>query len=207
LFQILLVTFLTTISSSALAIDLEDAVSSIEAKYKDVRAMRAQFVQVVTSDFTDTEKTKGEVMFSRPSKMRWDFHGEDAKQYITDGRTLWLYSPAEKTVYKYDDVSAVAGGAGGIFDSLGNLDENYTVSMAPGAALGVNLTPRTEQTMKSLYLGFDEGYVLQIVRFEDAFGRTTELKLLGLELNPKTDDSRFSFTAPAGVEVISVGGF
>ena len=197
---------LCTLSRSAFAIEVEDVVSTIEAKYKDVGAMRGQFVQVVKSDFTGTEVTKGQVTFSRPSKMRWEFHGEDAKQFITDGKMLWLYSPAEKTVYKYDDVSAVAGDAGSVFSSLGNLNENYTVSLVPGDVLGVSLLPRKEQTMKSLYLSFDEGYTLQTVRFEDAFGSTTELNLSGLVLNPKIDAGYFSFVPPAGVEVISVGG-
>ena len=206
MFQFLFIVVLSLIPFRASAIEVGEVVSAIEAKYSDVHGMQGQFVQVVKSDFTGTEKTTGKVTFSRPTKMRWEFHGESAKQYITDGRVLWLYSPEEKTVYQYEDVSAAVGGAGNILSSLGNLDEDYLVSLVPGDLIGVRLTPRKEQRMKSLYLGFDKAYLLKVVRFDDALGSTTELKLSDLVLNPKTGADYFTFTPPDGVEVISVGG-
>lgn len=194
------------LSLNAWAVSVETVVGAVEAKYKTVKTIKASFTQVVTSEIFGEEKTHGDLVISRPSKMRWQFKGDSPKDFITDGQTLWLFSPSDNTVYKYDDVSAAAGEASFIFDSLGSLDEKYVVSVIEGPQVMVSLVPKADKKMKSFVLGFDENYGLTLVKFEDNYGTTTEISLTNLVLDAPVAKELFEFTPPAGVDVISAGG-
>jgi outer membrane lipoprotein-sorting protein len=51
-------------------------------------------------------------------------------------------------------------------------------------------------------MGFSQNNLVEM-RIRDNFGLTTQLKLSQLVRNPKLPTSTFSFTPPAGVDVIS----
>jgi outer membrane lipoprotein carrier protein len=74
---------------------LEDFVRQFESSYHAVRTIRANFTQTYVSGGR-TRLESGVVYFARGGLMRWDYQRPQPKLFLSDGKTLLLYIPAEK---------------------------------------------------------------------------------------------------------------
>ena len=74
---------------------LEEYVRQFESSYHTVRTIRADFTQTYVSGGR-TRIESGVVYFARGGLMRWDYQQPQPKLFLSDGKTLLLYIPAEK---------------------------------------------------------------------------------------------------------------
>lgn len=74
---------------------VEEYVNRLQASYHDVKTLRAQFVQTFISGGR-TRVESGTVYFARGGRMRWDYREPEEKLFLSDGKKLMLYVPAEK---------------------------------------------------------------------------------------------------------------
>jgi outer membrane lipoprotein carrier protein len=74
---------------------LEEYVRQFEWSYHAVRTIRADFTQTYVSG-ARTRIESGVVYFARGGLMRWDYQRPQAKLFLSDGKALMLYIPAEK---------------------------------------------------------------------------------------------------------------
>lgn len=184
-----------------------EVIKAVEAKYADVSAMQASFVQTTKSDLYGAEELHGELTVKRPKMMRWQFKA-DGKQFLTDGSTMWVYTPADKQVIRYEDVSSSSSGADALLQSLDKLSELFDVKLVSEDATAkvLMLGPKGEnQPFKSIQLTLDGDLVVKKVVITDSFDSVTELAFQAVKLNAIVDDAVFRFTVPDGVEVISAG--
>jgi outer membrane lipoprotein carrier protein len=70
-------------------------VHQFESSYHAVRTIRANFTQTYISGGR-TRIESGIVYFARGGLMRWDYERPQPKLFLSDGKTLLLYIPAEK---------------------------------------------------------------------------------------------------------------
>lgn len=178
-------------------------VERVEAKYADVTTLKADFVQTNTSELFGEEVQKGELLLKRPAMMRWAFG--DEKQFVTDGKSMWIYTAADKQVIEYADISGNRTAADSLLQSLDKLDEFFTVKiLASDDAKGhsLQLTPKEEGQFKNLKLSLDAELTVSGVVMTDAFDNVTDIAFSKVELNAPAEDSAFQFKAPEGVEVI-----
>jgi outer membrane lipoprotein carrier protein len=74
---------------------VETYVEQFESSYREVRSLRADFTQTyVLGDRTRIES--GVACFARGGLMRWDYKRPSEKLFLSDGKRLVLYIPAEK---------------------------------------------------------------------------------------------------------------
>lgn len=219
LFAFLFSVFLLLPTSALASTDepetVEEIVAAVEGTYGDVQSLRADFVQVVRSAGGE-QKTKGRVELMRPRLMKWDSTKEPGgTMFVSDGEKMWIYSPADKQVLVYNDLSQAGGGlALDLLDSLEKLDEHFNVEIASKEggrgknALVVKLLPKTDDSpYKEVRLVLSKKkYELQQVTLVDQFGTETEFTFSMVKLNPEIPASEFSFEPPAGVETIDVQG-
>lgn len=79
------------------AMPLDQLVREIQARYRAVRTLRADFTQTYQSGGR-TRVESGTAYFARGGLMRWDYREPQAKLVVSDGKKLWLYIPDEKQV-------------------------------------------------------------------------------------------------------------
>ncbi len=77
------------------ASSLEQYVNGVESSYRNVQTLRAEFTQTYLSG-RRTRVESGTVYFARGGRMRWDYREPEVKVFISDGKQLMLYIPAEK---------------------------------------------------------------------------------------------------------------
>ena len=67
--------------------------------YDSVEDFAAEFEQTTrsalfgTTELADAEAARGRVVFAKPGKMRWTYTRPEESLVVSDGTTLWLYSP------------------------------------------------------------------------------------------------------------------
>lgn len=71
----------------------------VESRYRNVQTLRATFLErYVEGGAVRIES--GVVYFRRPGKMRWEYESPEPKLFVSDGRTVWFYVPADRTVLR-----------------------------------------------------------------------------------------------------------
>src|SRR5215471_774200 len=80
-----------------LNISVEQYVHAFESSYHGVNTLRADFTQTYTSGGR-TRVESGTVSLAKGGRMRWDYREPEAKLFVSDGKELSLYVPAEKQV-------------------------------------------------------------------------------------------------------------
>ena len=73
-------------------------VRAIEAHYHDATTLKAVFLERYGDGRQGLQVESGTVYFSRPGRMRWEYEAPEQKVFISDGKTVWFYVPADHTV-------------------------------------------------------------------------------------------------------------
>ncbi len=82
----------------AAARDIPSLVRSLETHYHSAITLKATFLERYSESRRDVRIESGTVYFSRPGRMRWEYESPEAKLFIADGKTVWFYVPADRTV-------------------------------------------------------------------------------------------------------------
>jgi outer membrane lipoprotein-sorting protein len=88
---------------------LDQIVDRVEKTYAGAGDLTAHFRQTSTITAAgQVQRASGTVEVKRPGKMRWEYAEPEARLYVTDGKTFWVYTPEDKQVM----VSEVGGALG-----------------------------------------------------------------------------------------------
>jgi outer membrane lipoprotein carrier protein len=181
----------------------------IQAKYAPVTVLRASFVQKVGSALYGDERQEGTLVLERPGRMRWVFG--DGREFVCDGKTMWIYNPADKQVLKLRDVGEQAATANAVLSSMHQLKELFDVTVVSsdpktGHTLSLTAKAGQEQQFKKLHLKLDPQLRMAEVRLTDAFDAVTTMTFTDVTLGGEVAPDVFTFVVPDGVEVIDSGG-
>jgi outer membrane lipoprotein carrier protein len=70
----------------------------LDDRYRNVQTLRAEFLERYSEGPREARIESGTVYFRRPGRMRWDYDAPEKKLFIADGKTVWFYVPADRTV-------------------------------------------------------------------------------------------------------------
>ena len=74
------------------------AAERVQERYRDVRDLRAEFVQTSQSvglaGGGQASAASGSVVLQVPGKMRWSYEKPEPSLIVSDGQVLWIYAPA-----------------------------------------------------------------------------------------------------------------
>jgi outer membrane lipoprotein carrier protein len=202
-------------SSAALEPSVQDLAQRVQATYGQTRDLTARFTQEATSAVLGrTQTAEGTVSLKKPGKMRWDYAGKGGREgqvLVSDGRTLWIYNPDDKSVLRDDIGGALERTPLAFLMGLGELTRDFDVARAePSVALGrpgdvvLALTPRQPlAALQELYLAVDPKRALVTAALiVDPFGNRTRIVFDRIRTNVGLPDSRFAFAVPPGVQVV-----
>jgi len=190
---------------SSLSAMAADGVTLLKQFVASTQAARGTFVQsVYRANGGRGEESKGDFIFERPGKFRWNYSAPYPQVLVGDGTRLWSYDPdlAQVTVKTMGD--ALGGTPAAILSGSGDLDKSFTLEdggEGNGMTWAVATPKASDSSFASMKLGFD-GRRLVGMEIRDNFGQITLLKFTEFEANPAIAPDAFVFTPPAGVDVI-----
>ena len=89
---------LASLAPALPAQDLQSIVRAVEARYQHASTLEAVFLQRFSDGHQGIRVESGRVYFSRPGRMRWEYESPETKLFLVDGKNVWFYVPADRTV-------------------------------------------------------------------------------------------------------------
>ena len=170
-----------------------------------MRGLDGQFRQdVFDPQGRKKDTSSGRVAMSAPNLFRWEYKQPYAQLIIADGKTVWVFDPDLKQVSRRPQGVEEASSPLAILLDPARLDRDFIVKDG-GDADGLDrlaIKPRSaEAGFRSARIGFIRNQLLRM-EYEDALGQRTQIEFSGWKRNPAFAAGTFSFTPPAGVDVI-----
>jgi len=183
---------------------------AVDDHYNHLRSLQGEFTETYRGNGAEREES-GTLWLKKPRKMRWEYRSPKEKLFLSDGKSVWFYVPAERQARKtdlkrLDDLRSPIAfllGKTKLENELQGLSK--AADQAPAMA-GDTLLRGVPKAMggqlSEVQLEVSESnQIVQIVLME-ADGGTTEFRFKDWKENIELSDSRFRFTPPPGVETV-----
>ena len=181
----------------------------VQGAYSNVEDATASFTQTVSLKYAKIEQTyTGTVMMKKGNKYRIE---SQEQILVTDGTTVWLYSPVNKQVLidsfketpdSFSPERFLVGlpknfRAALVDDSGGDTHASYTLKLSPKSGVA--------KYLKSLKVWIDDAdWSVRGVEYIDKNETKTMYSLKDVRFNAGIPDDRFVFVVPEHVEVVDL---
>jgi outer membrane lipoprotein carrier protein len=193
-----------------------DAIAQqVQAHYQTIQDFTADFSHTYEGGVLRKKTTeRGTLAIKKPGKMRWAYAAPEEKLFVSDGKKIYSYVPADKQV----TVSTMPADDRASTPILflvgkGDLVRDYTVTHAeplagvafPADTHALKLVPRTKVAeYEWIILVVDrQSLKLRMLVTRDAQSGTSAFTFANLKENVGVPDARFTFTIPRGADVIT----
>ena len=188
------------------AIALADAPrDALDAFSNGLNGLEGRFVQrVYDPDGEMKEESRGRVALQAPRQFRWEYEDPFPQLIVADGDQVWIYDPDLEQVQVRKQSHEEQQSPLTVLIDPTELERQFRVAKAPDqdGLKWVELTPKAkEKPFESCRLGFS-GRELARMSTIDALGQRTDIEFSELKRNPSFAIGTFSFTPPAGVDVV-----
>jgi outer membrane lipoprotein carrier protein len=181
---------------------------ALQQRYEAVKDFSADFTQTYRGGvLRTTTSERGTVQIKKPGMMRWRYTNPEPKEFVSDGRTMFSYIPADRQVF----VSSVppdnqASSAVLFLAGKGNLVRDFVPTFVEGGPAGaqtLRLTPRrAEAEYEYLVIVSDpRTFAILGLTTRDHQGGESALIFAKLKENQGISDREFVFRIPRGVDV------
>ncbi|HEX9006406.1 MAG TPA: outer membrane lipoprotein carrier protein LolA [Bacteroidota bacterium] len=200
--------FLAGLPARAAQDDAQQVLENVRQKYESVNDAELHFSQKVKFPLSKLEQSvSGTLYLKKDKKYRVE---TPSQTIVTDGATVWSYSPASQQVlidhYKETEGSLtperlLTGAAGGFQPALVG-----RTRLGKTDVVEVKLIPLGDQGLVStVRLWVDEhDWMVRQVEIVDANGKQTTYTVQQSRVNIGLPDSRFSFQPPEGTDVVDL---
>jgi outer membrane lipoprotein carrier protein len=187
------------------AVHAEKTPAYVQSFFRDLQTLQADFDQQVIDDNGKTiQSSRGHMWIRRPGRFRWDYLTPYRQQIIADGEHLWSYDEDLEQVTVQPAAEVLTSTPAMLLSGDEPLEKVFLIEAVAmrGNEQHVRLIPRSDDSnVIELHLFFSAGMLARI-EAQDSFGNTTIFSFTHLQRNPKLDADVFSFTPPAGADVV-----
>ena len=188
---------------------LDALLKSVETRYNRAKTLQVLFREQYTPPGKMQRTESGILMLRKPGKMRWDYSQPKGKLFISDGKTLWLYTPGDNRAEKMklkesEDMRAP------LAFLLGRLDFDKEFrniqTRAEGADTRILAEPKTDNLPYSAveFVVTPENRIreVKVARFDKSILSFTFDQE---RVDPQLEGKLFQFQPPKGAEVVDSG--
>lgn len=177
----------------------------LDAFFKGLKTMRAEFVQtLVDAEQRVKEESEGVLLLSRPGRFRLDYSKPYRQIYVADGARVWMYDKDLEQVTVRPQAEALGSTPAMLLSGSEPLERNFTLTEL-GDHEGftwIDLKPREKDATFAYIRLALEGDVIRAMEMVDNFGQMTRLFFHTVTRNPQVEAGMFRFTPPPGIDVV-----
>lgn len=186
----------------------------LEKHYNAARTLRVTFEETYAVGAKQGKTEKGELYLRKPGRMRWEYTDPAGKLFVSDGKTVYFYTPRGKRAEKMslketDDMRAP------LAFLLGKLEferefQNFRTSKPAQGLTTLVADPKSDRLpYKQVEFTFDSQYQITRMNVTGHDNSILSFVFTNERLNPAVDDKLFRFELPEGAtfsEPPAVGG-
>ena len=189
-----------------------DTARALQQKYDRVKDFTADFSHLYEGGVLKRKTTEqGTVAIKKPGKMRWEYRAPEKKTFVSDGRMIYSYIPADKQVISSDAPREDEATTAVLFlAGKGNLVRDFDVTFADAPSadrVALRLNPRQKQRDYDWLVITVDRATMQIraLTAADQQGGRSTFQFTNYRENTGLSDSVFAFKIPKGTDVIRAG--
>ncbi len=199
---------LTMAGAGARAESAQEVLERVKKRYDAINDAEVKFTQHTTYEVSKLEqRISGTLFIKKKNKYRVEFPD---RIVVTDGATVWSYSPAQKQVlidnFKIDPNVVTPEKV------LAAAPQDYYASLAGTEKVGsvqtrvLKLVPKDDNaSIRMMRLWVDEAtWLIKKVDLTDIGGNQTIYTVSDIKVNIGIPDSRFTYQIPDGVEAVDL---
>jgi outer membrane lipoprotein carrier protein len=199
------------LAARAAAPDLDQTVLKVQEAYEGIQDLSARFYQIsLVRGSGGKEESNGTVWLKKPGMMRWEYKSPEARLIVCDGKTLYIYSPADRQVIVQEASKAFSSTAVNLLAGMGKLKEDFSIRWGKEAAksgrgaLLLELKPvQSQGQIEQVLMEVNpQTFLVERIVLKDILSNTTTLTFKKVKTNTGPGDSLFTFVPPAGTQVI-----
>ena len=181
-----------------------DALEALRDFVRDGKSGRGNFTQTVTSaDGARKKVSSGSFEFLRPNRFRFQYNKPFEQLIVADGVKVWIFD-ADLNQASSRKITQALGSTPASILAGGAIEKDFDLAAQPSRD-GLDwalATPKIKDgTIQSMRIGF-RGKELAAIDIADGFGQRSLLQFSAFAANVSIAADRFSFTPPAGADVI-----
>lgn len=187
--------------------------SELQSLLEPVSTLQGNFQQTIKSEDGRLLQTcTGKVWLKKPGQFSWEVLGDEPRLIVADGKKVWDYDKdlEQVTIQKLNKGQTAAP----IFFLTGDansLDTDFKIKKMPlkkgqclkNSDVCFELQPkRNEGSFQWIRIGF-KAKTLNDMELLDQLGQISQFSFKEIKLNGAIPASRFTFTPPKGVDVLT----
>lgn len=190
--------------------NLDTIVDGVQRSFAQMKDFSSDFVQVFQDSLNRRQQESGHLYLMRSQKMRWEYKSPEESYYISDGKTVYMYIPADKQVHRapvrdtFDDRMPLMFllGRSNLRDEFTRFEKPNTKPFVPGTAV-VRMYPRKKTDLTELMMEVDPAnYQIRRLLLAHSDGSHSEFIFSNIRTNSGLKASLFDFKVPPGVDVV-----
>ena len=189
-----------------------DTARALQQKYDRVKDFTADFSHLYEGGVLKRKTTEqGTVAIKKPGKMRWEYRVPEKKTFVSDGRKIYSYIPADKQAIVSDAPREDEATTAVLFlAGKGNLVRDFDVTFADAPSadrIALRLNPRQKQRDYDWLVVTVDRASMQIraLTAADQQGGRSTFQFTNYRENTGLSDNVFEFKIPKGTDVIAAG--
>jgi outer membrane lipoprotein carrier protein len=189
---------------------LSDLVDGVQRTFEHMKDLSADFVQVFQDSLNRKRQESGHLYLMRPRMMRWEYKSPEEKLFVSDGKTVYFYVPADHQVTKepvkqsFDDRIPLMFLLGQ--SNLRNEFTRFELLNAKPFFEGtrvIRMYPKRKTDFGEILMEVDPGnYLIRRLVLAHMDGSRSEFIFSDIHTNAGLRTSLFDFKLPPGVEVV-----
>jgi outer membrane lipoprotein carrier protein len=189
---------------------LSTILDGLEKRYAGQGFSAKFFQESMLKAMQISDTAEGSLTVKRPGKMRWEYTIPDVQTVVSDGRTLWIYRPADNQVMVGKAPDFFSGGKGaGFLSDIRQVRKSFAIDVMKAkndAYYRLRLTPRkASPDLADVILSVNKAsYQVDQVITHNAYGDETQITLNDYQFNLNPKESLFTFKPPEGADVVQV---
>jgi len=185
-----------TFSAQALSVEA----TTLKEKLAVFQQINATFIQKVSSaEGKLLNESHGEMTILRPGKFHWQVKSPEEELIVSDGKTIWYYSPFIEQVTLINFSDAISGSPFALIAGASEQQwEGYVVKQDNNQFTVTN--PAATQPTTFIF-DFDSSNNISKFEVVEKQGQRSEFRLTHLAQQKVVSNTFFDFKIPANVEV------
>src|SRR5262245_2339842 len=189
---------------------LNDLIDGVDRTFARMTDLTATFVQNSKDALNRKQEAAGLLYLKRQRMARWEYTAPEEQLFVSNGKTVYFYVPADKQVNK-DSVKDTLDDRMPLMFLLGrsNLRNEFTQFVElntkpflPGTKV-IRMIPKRKSDLKELIMEVDpQNFQLRRLLLEHSDGARSEFIFSNIRTNTGLKAALFDFKVPAGVQVV-----
>jgi outer membrane lipoprotein carrier protein len=182
-----------------------NALDDLRAFVRNTKTVRAEFTQTT---FNKKEQpgssVQGALLLSRPGKFRWSTEKPYSQLIVSNGARVWFFDPDLNQVIVRTHAQALGGTPAALLAGDEDIERAFELTVLPDdqGLQWLRAKPHDKEAgFTDIKLGFAQGK-LAALELHDAFGQKILTRFRYVEYNPELNPNLFTFTPPAGADII-----